>query len=131
MKEGVSRMKNYLMVFKEKYCYNNSEVNHTIYNTGCSFAIAANEEELSHHRLALSIADQSDTNVITAATFFNSSGTLKLTDAVVVHSARELSVNTSFCHISSLEVYRGRQNTTEIRQDGFALSQMGTIEANN
>ena len=37
-------------------------------------------------------------------------------------------VNSSFCIISSLEVYRGREQATEISHQGFFLSHNGSIE---
>ena len=37
-------------------------------------------------------------------------------------------VNSSFCHISSLEVYRGRQQAIEISNQGFSLSENGSIK---
>ena len=37
-------------------------------------------------------------------------------------------VNSSVCHISSLEVYRGREQAIEISHQGFSLSSNGTIE---
>ena len=37
-------------------------------------------------------------------------------------------VNGSFCTISSLEVYRGREQATEISHQGFSLSHNGSIE---
>ena len=37
-------------------------------------------------------------------------------------------VNGSFCHIASLEVYRGREQAINISYDGFSLSDNGTIE---
>ena len=39
-------------------------------------------------------------------------------------------VNSSFCNISSLEVYRGRQQAIEISHQGFSLSDNGSIEVN-
>ena len=38
------------------------------------------------------------------------------------------SVNSSFCQISSLEVYRGREQAIEIGHQGLSLSDNGTIE---
>ena len=35
----------------------------------------------------------------------------------------------SMCHISSLEVYRGRDHVTRIMHDGFLLSDSGRVEA--
>ena len=40
-------------------------------------------------------------------------------------------VNSSFCHISSLEVYRGRDQAIEISHEGFSLSGNGSIEVDN
>ena len=37
-------------------------------------------------------------------------------------------VNSSFCHISSLEVYRGKEQAIEINHGGFSLSDSGNIE---
>ena len=40
-------------------------------------------------------------------------------------------VNSSFCNISSLDVYRGREQAIEISHEGFSLSDSGTIEVDN
>ena len=37
-------------------------------------------------------------------------------------------MNNSFCDISSLEVYRGKEQATEISHEGFCLSDDGSIE---
>ena len=37
-------------------------------------------------------------------------------------------VNNSLCHISSLEVYRGREQAIEISHQGFSVSNNGNIE---
>jgi hypothetical protein len=37
-------------------------------------------------------------------------------------------VNSSLCHISSLEVYRGRDQAINISDQGFSLSENGSIE---
>ena len=37
-------------------------------------------------------------------------------------------VNSSFCQISSLEVYRGREQAIEISHEGFSLNGSGSIE---
>ena len=39
-------------------------------------------------------------------------------------------VNSSFCNISSLEVYRGRQLAIEIGHGGFSLNYNSNIEVN-
>ena len=38
------------------------------------------------------------------------------------------SLNSSSCQISSLEVYRGREQAFEISHQGFSLSDNGTIQ---
>ena len=40
-------------------------------------------------------------------------------------------VNSSFCHIASLEVYRGRGQAIEISHEGFSLNGNGSIEVDN
>jgi hypothetical protein len=39
-----------------------------------------------------------------------------------------LTVKSSYCQISSLEVYRGRQQAIEISHQGFSLDDNGSIE---
>ena len=48
--------------------------------------------------------------------------------ALVVHKTTQMPVNNSLCNISSLEVYRGRQQSYDISKHGFSLSKNGTIE---
>lgn len=73
-----------------------------IMTSDCNFIIAMTEEESSNHRLALIIDFRNDTELITAATTFNSSD--NLTDAVIYHRSTDQPVKSSFCHIASLEV---------------------------
>ena len=40
-------------------------------------------------------------------------------------------LNNGLCHIISLEVYRGKDQATEIRNDGFFTSSNGSIEVGN
>ena len=96
-------------------------------SSDCNFSIAATEEESSIHRLALAIDYQNDTEMITAATPFNFDKS-NLTDAVVHHRPTGQSVKNAFCRISSLEVYRGRDEAINIRHDGSHLNQRGNIE---
>ena len=42
--------------------------------------------------------------------------------------ATDQQVNSSFCHIASLEVYRGREQAIEINHHGFTLNTSGAIE---
>ena len=96
-------------------------------SSDCNFSIAATEEESSNHRLALFINYQNDTEIIIAATPFNFDMS-NLTDAVIYHRPTGQPVNSAFCHITSLEVYRGRNETAKINHDGFHLNQRGAIE---
>ena len=49
----------------------------------------------------------------------------------VIYNEANRSVNNNFCNISSLGVYRGREQTIMISHDGFSLSDNGTIEVDN
>ena len=51
-------------------------------------------------------------------------------DAVVAlrGTAENTQLNSSTCQISSLEVYRGRQQAIKISHQGFSLSDNGTIQ---
>ena len=119
-------MKNYLMVSSTVKTH--LRLLELCITSDCNFTITSTEEESSSHsrRLALIIDYQNDTELITAATTFNSS--TNLTDAVVFYRSTDQPVNSSFCHIASLEVYRGRDQAIKIRHYGFSLSQRGTIE---
>ena len=90
-------------------------------SSDCYFTITATEDESSIHKLAPIINYQNDTETITAATS-------NLTDAVVYHRSTGQAVNSAFCHITSLEVYRGRNEAIRINHSGFHLNQSGTIE---
>ena len=50
------------------------------------------------------------------------------TNATVTYMNTSQLVNSSFCHIASLEVYRGREQVIKINHGGFSLSDNGTIE---
>ena len=52
----------------------------------------------------------------------------QIVDAVVIFRSREEQVNGSICSISSLEVYRGREQANEINKGGFSLAENGTIK---
>lgn len=60
-------------------------------------------------------------------TAVTTNSTLGLTDAVVVYRETNQPVNSSLCLISSLEVYRGRDEITEIENDGLSLNERGFI----
>ena len=63
---------------------------------------------------------------MTALTVDSSQQTV--TAAIIVYKDQPMQVNTSFCHIAGLEVYRGREQAIEINHEGFSLSDRGTIE---
>ena len=52
----------------------------------------------------------------------------EIVNATIAFRSLALQVNSSICHISSLEVYRGREQAIEIRYEGFILNENGTIK---
>ena len=130
---------NLTFLVSERRCINNEEffngeldmpkINNftTTVTSDCNFTITATKEESSTHRLGLIISYQNDTKMITAATPF-SFDISNLTDAVINHRPTDQPVNSAFCHITSLEVYRGRNKAIKISHDGFHLNQRGAIE---
>ena len=66
----------------------------------------------------------------TAITAQTSTMNNTIADAVVAlrGSAEHIQLNTSTCQISSLEVYRGREQAIKISDQGFSLSENGTIK---
>ena len=78
--------------------------------------------------IALTYTAQQTNNSIESTTTLTISSLQTLTDVVVIHQQSLMQVNSSFCHISSLEVYRGREQPIEISHQGFTLSNGGTIE---
>ena len=89
-------------------------------SSDCSFAIAVSNER-SAYRLALNIDHPSDAEITTAATF---TALNNMTDAVIIANQ----TIASHCQIDSLEVYRGKKQSTQIRHDGFYLNKTGTIK---
>ena len=89
----------------------------------CNFTITTTKENSSNQSLALIINYQNDIEMITVATPFNS----EVSDAVVYYRHTDQPVNSAFCHITSLEVYRGRNEATKINHDGFHLNQRGAL----
>ena len=58
----------------------------------------------------------------------DTSNTTFTTAVITTTDPMQQQVNSSFCHIASLEVYRGRRQITEISHDGFSLSERGTVQ---
>ena len=81
--------------------------------------------ELNTSRLALNIqvSESSQSTTGQTATFNMDAAT-----ALVVDKNTLLPVNSSVCYISTLEVYRGREQAFKISHDGFTLSDNNTIE---
>ena len=93
-------------------------------HTECVFAITPVEDS-NNSRLDLKITITNSTLTLGQTT----SG-YEITNAAVTfknHSAIE-KVNSTVCHISTLEVYRGRDQAIEIRHSGFSLGDNGSIE---
>ena len=95
----------------------------SLYNIVCSFVITPFGEIGLTQRLLLRIEITGTST--TAQTLKTNDG---IVDAIVTFRSREEQVNGSLCQISSLEVYRGRDQAIEISHQGFSLSDNGTIE---
>ena len=86
--------------------------------TGCKFAVAPNESWMVH-RIIVNITE----SVLHTVNVNNTSSTT----AIVIHQHEQGPV--ANCHVKSLEVYRGRQQTLDIGQNhGFSITDEGTIE---
>ena len=95
------------------------------FDAECPFAITP-ASELNISKLALRFIFDNETFSISGWTITPNGD--DLIAALVVHKTTQMSVNNSLCNISSLEVYRGRQQNYEISKVGFSLSKKGTIE---
>ena len=101
-------------------------------NTDCNFAITTREDivpSIYRSILIISYQELNNSTVSTNAITVNSQGT-DVADAVVVLKEQQVQINNnrSFCAISSLEVYRGRDQAIEISHQGFSLGDGGIIE---
>ena len=90
----------------------------------CEFGFIPETEILSNFRIAIFIEPDngSQSQRSTLATYLNTVAT----NVTIVYNHQP--VNTSVCSISSLEVYRGRRQVTEIRYDGFSLTDRGIVQ---
>ncbi len=82
-----------------------------LHYTACRFAISSRQDP-SSYQITL---------------FINDHGQFQSSVFVVTNEPHRKAVNNSLCHISSLEVYRGREQAIEISHDGFSLTENGTI----
>ena len=101
-------------------------------NTDCNFAITTREDivpSIYRSILIISYQELNNSTVSTNAITVDSQGT-DAADAVVVLKEQQVQINNnrSFCAISSLEVYRGRDQAIEISHQGFSLGDGGIIE---
>ena len=99
------------MIYVESY-------NYYYHHSGCNEAIVSTS---SPHLSATAIFDSS-----MAITYLLSEGTKDFTQ--FMFNETDQPVNCSFCHISSLEVYRGRDRAIEISHQGFSLIDNGSIK---
>ena len=79
--------------------------------------------------LTIAIDHQNQTTFLTAGASIST-----LVDALVIvanTSNCQLASSDPACSISSLEVYRGREQAIEISHEGFSLSDKGTFEVKN
>ena len=94
-------------------------ISDTINYVGCSIAIVPIYSTFLVPTTAIDNTYSAITSIVT------------LSDECVVifaFNGTNQTVNSSFCNISSLEVYRGRQKAIEISHQGFSLSDNGSIE---
>ena len=88
-------------------------------HAGCSFTVIPTR---SSSLIAVAVLDSRTPNV-----------TYLLADSIHIpenfhFNETDQLVNSSLCHIASLEVYRGRDQAIEINHGGFFLSDNGTIQ---
>ena len=93
-------------------------------HTDCEFGFVPETEILSNFRIAVFTEQEngSQSEQSTLATYLNT----VVTNVTIVNNHQP--VNRSVCSISNLEVYRGREEVTEISHDGFSLTDRGTVE---
>ena len=91
----------------------------------CSSAIIPAGSTLSKNSTAVldfpSISHDSITTLMVADLEAN------VKDAIFIVSETNQSVSSSFCNISGLEVFRGREQAIEISYEGFILNDKGQI----
>ena len=88
--------------------------------TECPFAITPSGDP---HELRLTIYTVTGDSIQTI-------GKESVANAIIVTKSTNEPLNTSVCDISSLEVYRGREQAIAINHTGFVLGNSGTFEVN-
>ena len=95
--------------------------NNNVYSgTGCSSAIIPFE---SMSPVALTPDPSKSSSVITPIKTAEADG-----DAIFHFREANQTISSSLCQISSLEVYRGREQVIKISHEGFSLSGSGSIK---
>ena len=94
----------------------------TCHSAGCSEAIVPTS---SLHPTTISVFDRPSPNVTHLLT--GAANGTKYIETFKFNETSQL-VNSSLCYISSLEVYRGRDQAIEISHQGFSLNNNGNIE---
>ena len=94
-------------------------------HTECAFAITP-VNQLNISRLVLNIQTNKDSTTGQMTDLRE-----HITSAVIVFTIKQQLVNSSACHISSLEVYRGINQAFQISHYGFSLGSNSTIEVSN
>ena len=105
---------------KVKVVWHKILLHNVIFYTECSHPIIPVQ---SSHLLALPVAPLNNTSYLAVDT------TLSKQNGVGFRfNGTDQIVNSSFCHILSLEVYRGREQVTGISHQGFSLTDSGAVE---
>jgi hypothetical protein len=87
------------------------------HHSGCSDAIVPTS---SLHPTTIAVFDSS-------SYLLSRAGNATTYEMFKINETDQL-VNSSLCHISSLEVYRGRDQAIEISHQGFSLNENGSIK---
>ena len=88
--------------------------------TECPFAITPSGEP---HELRLTVDTVKKNSRIQTINSINQAA-----NAIIITNSTKKPLNNSVCDISSLEVYRGRDQAIEISHQGFSLSENGSIK---
>ena len=96
--------------------------------TECPFAITPSGEPHEPRLTVYAIMGNSTTILI--QTIIGGKESQTVANATIITKSTNESLNNSVCDISSLEVYRGREQAIEINHTGFILGNSGTFEVN-
>ena len=113
-----------MVIYTWAFLISRSKFNYSTNYTGCSFIITPTRQSSFLIPIVVDITDMQYSKIVNAinSTDFN------LYAVSFGFNITKQPVNSSFCQISSLEVYRGREQAIEISYQGFSLSGSGSIE---